>query len=97
MSSAFQKTEKILYIYPDLVGCENEFIHKLELSLNKLKSDDSYDIIELKYFNKMSHERIAEILDCDVKTVTRRKNKIIKRLSFMLFTDDAIRELFESD
>lgn len=92
MNKSFRKTEKILYIYPDIIDHDNEFLKRLEMSLEKFSEDD-YLIIEYKYFEKMTHEDIAEEMDIDPKTVTRRKNRIIKRLSFMLFPDDAIEEL----
>lgn len=92
-SRIFKKTEKLLYIYPDIRERENEFVDLLRDSLEKLRDEPYYDIIELKYFNKMSHERIAEVLYIDPKTVTRQKNKLINRLSFMLFTDESIKEL----
>lgn len=92
MNKLFRKTEKILYIYPDIVDHDNEFLKRLTLSLEKFSESD-YQIIEYKYFDKMTHEEIAEEMEIDPKTVTRRKNRIIKRLSFMLFPDDAIEEL----
>ena len=95
-SRIFKKTEKFLYIYPDIRDHDNEFVRLLRDSLEKLRDEPYYDIIELKYFNKMSHERIAEVLYIDPKTVTRQKNKLINRLSFMLFTDESIRELLSN-
>lgn len=92
MNKLFRKTEKILYIYPDIMDHENEFIKKLIMCLDRFSESD-YQIIEYKYFEQMTHEEIAEELEIDPKTVTRRKNRIIKRLSFMLFPDDAIEEL----
>lgn len=92
MNKLFRKTEKLLYIYPDILDHDNEFLRILENALDKFSEDDRL-IIEMKYFEKMTHEEIAEELDIDPKTVTRRKNRIIKRLSFMLFPDEAIEEL----
>lgn len=92
-TSVFQKTEKILYIYPDIIDEDEPFLNRLNKSLKKIECDPDYEIIELKYFKKLTHEEIAELLDVDPKTVTRRKNKIIKRLSFMLFPSEAINEL----
>ena len=92
MNKLFRKTEKLLYIYPDILDHDNEFLKILEKSFNKFSQEDRL-IIELKYFEKMTHEEIAEEMDIDPKTVTRRKNRIIKRLSFMLFPDEAIEEL----
>lgn len=92
MNKVFRKTEKILYIYPDIVDCENDFLNTLVNALEKFSETDRL-IIELKYFEKRTHEEIAEELDIDPRTVTRKKNRIIKRLSFILFPDDAIEEL----
>lgn len=91
-SHVFRKTEKILYIYPDIKQVKNEFLQCMSDSLQKLSVDER-KLIELKYFNKMTHEQIAEIMGIDTKTVTRRKNMIIRRLMFMFFPDEAIEEL----
>lgn len=95
-TSTFQKTEKILYIYNDLEGVDDPFLTRLRESLDKLKNDRDFEIIDMKYFQKMTHEEIAEFIDVDTSTVTRRKNRIVKRLSFMLFPSDAINELLEN-
>ena len=92
MNKLFRKTEKLLYVYPDISDHENDFIDRLKESIDKFSDSDRL-IIDMKYFEKMTHEEIAEELDIDPKTVTRRKNRIIKRLSFMLFPDEAIEEL----
>lgn len=92
MNKTFRKTEKILYIYPDICGHDNEFIERLENAVVKFSDVDQL-IVKMKYFDKKTHEEIAEELDIDPRTVTRKKNRIIKRLSFILFPDDAIEEL----
>lgn len=91
-SQVFRKTEKILYIYPDIIEHENEFLNTIDDALRKLSEVDEI-IIQRKYFDKKTHEEIAEELDVDPRTVTRKKNRIIKRLSFILFPDEAIEEL----
>ena len=92
-TSSFQKTEKILYIYPDIEGVDEPFIKRVNDCLDRLKDDEDFDIIDMKYFQKMTHEEIAEFIGVDPSTVTRRKNRIVKRLSFMLFPSEAINEL----
>jgi RNA polymerase sigma factor (sigma-70 family) len=91
--SSFQKTEKILYIFPDIEEVNEPFLNRLRECLERLKDDEDFDIIDMKYFQQMTHEEIAEFIDVDPSTVTRRKNRIVKRLSFMLFPSDAINEL----
>ena len=92
-TSVFQKTEKLLYIYPDISDVDEKFILHLKDCLGRLKEDPDFEIIDMKYFQKMTHEEISGFLDVDTSTVTRRKNRIVKRLSFMLFPGDAINEL----
>lgn len=92
-TNVFQKTEKILYMFPDIADVEEDFVIRLRECLERLKSDEDFEIIDMKYFQKMTHEEIAELIDVDTSTVTRRKNRIVKRLSFMLFPSDAINEL----
>ena len=92
-TSVFQKTEKLLYMHPDISDVDEPFVIRLNDCLNKLQDDEDFEIIDMKYFQKMTHEEIAEFIDVDPSTVTRRKNRIVKRLSFMLFPGDAINEL----
>ena len=92
-TSSFQKTEKLLYIFPDIEDVDEPFLNRLRECLERLKDDEDFDLIDMKYFQKMTHEEIAEFIDVDPSTVTRRKNRIVKRLSFMLFPSDAINEL----
>ena len=91
-TNSFQKTEKILYMFPDIEDIDEPFLERVKESLKKLEVDEM-EIIEMKYFEKMTHEEIAEKIDVDTSTVTRRKNKAVKRLSFILFPSDAINEL----
>lgn len=53
-----------------------------------------YDIIQLKYFDKLSGEQIAEKLDIDASTVSRNKNRLINTLKINLFSEDVIDEFF---
>ena len=92
-TSSFQKTEKLLYIFPDISDVDEPFLNRLRECLERLKDDEDFEIIDMKYFQKMTHEEIAEFIDVDPSTVTRRKNRIVKRLSFMLFPSEAINEL----
>lgn len=92
-TNVFQKTEKILYILEDIENNQDPFIQTVKKALEKIECDTDYEILELKYFDKLTHEEIAWQMGIDPKTVTRRKNRIIKRLSFMLFPTEAISEL----
>lgn len=70
-----------------------EFIERIDRAVSKLKDDPYYDLIRLKYFEEKTREEIAEILNVDVSTISRNKNRLINMLKITLFSDDAAREI----
>lgn len=98
--NSFQKTEKALYHY-GLLKAQNtggrstdQFIRMMESALKQLRHDTYYDVIVYKYFEHKTNEEIAELLYCDVSTVSRHKKRLVRELSFMIFSDQAITETF---
>lgn len=78
----------------------NQAIHRTQSVINSinhilqdLKSDKYYQIIDLKYFKKLSHEEIAEILECDVSTVSRNRNRLINLIKVRIFPNSFVDEL----
>ncbi|MCI7554464.1 MAG: hypothetical protein MST00_03440 [Tenericutes bacterium] len=61
--------------------------------LSKFQSDPYYDIIKLKYFDKKTHEEIAEHLQKDVSTVNRNKNRLVNEIKVYLMPNDLITDL----
>lgn len=68
-------------------------INSINHILQDLKSDKYYQIIDLKYFKKLSYEEIAEILECDVSTVSRNRNRLINLIKVRIFPNSFIDEL----
>lgn len=71
----------------------NSIIKMINLILQDIKSDKYYKIIELKYFDKLTYEEIAEIMQCDVSTVSRNKNRLVNTIKVRLFPNTFIDEL----
>lgn len=68
-------------------------INMINSILQDLKKDKYYMILELKYFDKKNYEEIAEIMECDVSTVSRNKNRLINMMKVRLFPNTFINEL----
>ena len=70
---SFKKTEKILYLYPRWQNMKiddtEKFCSLIEKALESVADDPYYKIIELKYFQKWTHERIAEFFGVDVSII----------------------------
>lgn len=65
-------------------------VERIESALDQVRDDSKYKIIRLKYFNNKTNEEIAEVLDCDERTVRRHKNRLINKLKVILFGVDAV-------
>lgn len=96
---SFKKTERILYEYPRWKGNDVEetkkFCDLVQKALDSISDDPYFQIIELKYFQKWTHERIAEYFDVDVSVISKRRTKLINQLRPIIFSADFIRELYE--
>lgn len=98
---SFKKTEWALYEYAEWIDVEEmsettrNFCDLIQRALNRVRNDPYYEIIELKYFEHWTHERIAEHFDVDVSVISKRRTKLINQLRPLIFSDDFIRELFE--
>ena len=97
---SFKKTEKILYEYPRWRTLDIEettkFCNLIEKALESISDDPYFKIIELKYFQKWTHERIAEFFNVDVSVISKRRTKLINNLRSIIFSAEFIRELYES-
>ena len=97
---SFKKTERILYEYPNWreIDAANtvKFCLLVENALNRVSSDPYFQIIELKYFQKWTHERIAEHFGVDVSFISKRRTKLINSLRSIIFSDEFIKELYDN-
>lgn len=96
--NSFKKTEKVLYEYPAWKKSYSDetrkFCELIERALKEVEHDPYYELIELKYFERWTHERIAEYFDVDVSVISKRRTKLIDRLRPIIFSEDFIKELF---
>ena len=96
--SSFKKTERILYEYPNWRQLDfaetKKFCDMIEKALDSIKDDPYFQIIELKYFQKWSHERIAEYYNVSVSVISKRRTKLINQLRPVICSNDFIKELY---
>ena len=97
---SFKKTERVLYEYPGWRGSSGaqtqRFCTLIQKALDSIADDPYFDIIELKYFQRWTHERIAEHFDVDVSVISKRRTRLINQIRAIVFSDDFIRELYEA-
>lgn len=63
------------------------FVELADLALDAIKKDDYSLIIDMYYFENRTLEEIAEFYDVNVKTVRRHKEKLINKISKIVFSE----------
>ena len=66
-------------------------VRRIENALATIRDDEYYEVIELKYFQQMTDEDIAEDMQCDRTTVTRHRKRLLNRLEIMFCGADALK------
>lgn len=64
----------------------------VERSMELLKNDPYFAILEMRYFDNRTLEDIAAYFNCDTSTVSRNRSRLVKELSLRLFPDDVVTE-----
>lgn len=89
-----EKVDEKIEAIEDSIRTTRTYIKIIDDAVAGLKGDPYFDLIEMRYFKSCSREEIAEHFECDVKTVTRNKNRLINLLQIRLFSDEVIKQIF---
>ena len=91
--SELEKVEnKIENLQEEIARIEN-VVNMVERALDTIRNNKHYDIIEMKYFDELTFEHISEKLNISVITAKRYKNKMIRQLQLVIFSDDVIKNI----
>jgi DNA-directed RNA polymerase specialized sigma subunit len=89
-----EKLEEKIHNIEIAIEDTKQYIKIIDDALKTLKNDRFYEIIPMKYFEGMSHEEIGFEFEVDTATITRNKNRLVKRLSIQFFPDEVLNEMF---
>ena len=91
--SELEKVEnRIEKLQKEIVRIEN-VVNMVERALDTIRNDKYYNIIEMKYFEDLTFENIAEKLNISVRTAKRHKNFMIRQLQIIIFSDDVLKSI----
>lgn len=78
------------------IAVTSNFIKLIDNALKTIKSDPYYEVIEKCYFEGKKHYVVSKEWATPINetTVGRNKNRLVKKLSIYLFSDDVIKELY---
>ena len=69
------------------------FVKLVDLALDAIKKDDYSLIIDMYYFENKTLEEIAEFYDVNIKTIRRHKEKLIDKISKIIFSESFLKKL----
>lgn len=83
LESPLEKQESYIEKLKNRIIKQEILIDRLENALSIIKNDEYYQIIELKYWNRYSNDKISTILNISIPTLKRHKNRMIKEVNII--------------
>ncbi len=81
-----REIEDMLFTYKDYCNINqrnnkyDDVISDMDTAMSMVKNYKYFNFIEMRYFNHLTYEEIAEELSVDVRTVYRIREKILSKL-----------------
>jgi hypothetical protein len=94
--SEVEKLENLIENLENEIGRLENVVEMTEKALKEIEDDKYYKIIELKYFEEMTFEYISEKLEMGERTAKRHKNRLVKMLQMIIFSDNAIADILNN-
>lgn len=91
--SELEKVENRIEKLQEEITRIKNVVNMVERALDTIKNDKYYKIIEMKYFDDLTFEFIAEKLDISERTAKRHKNYMIRQLQLIIFSDDVLKSI----
>lgn len=93
----YKRTVYILKRYRDIKNgnividdVPRSIINVMDKVFDLIKDDEYYPIIELHYMKGFTIEKTANVLSLERTTVYRQKRRLIRRISLILYGDEAL-------
>ena len=94
IKSEYEKREDMIRGMENSIRYTMKFIKIIDAAIDGIKGDVYYELIPMIYFDNLTREEAAEHFNCDVKTVSRNKKRLINQLQIRMFTDEYILQIF---
>lgn len=88
--SEMEQIEELKQRISNNISCYEEIIFRIDECLSMVKDHKDYNFIQMKYFDRMTYEEIAEKLGVEVRTTYRIRNNILTALEIHFKTQRLI-------
>ena len=96
IASESEKIDEAIKALEASINYTQRVITNIDRALKKIEDDPYYKLIELCYFENLKYSYIADNWKPAINeaTISRNKNRLVKRMAFYLFSDEYIKELY---
>lgn len=91
-----EKNENEIENIEKSIRTTRQLIKLIDASLDKIREDPYFGVIQMFYIDGISREDIAAHFGRDVRTIARRKKELVDVMKMDLFSSDYISEIFYS-
>lgn len=88
--SEVEQIEELKQRISNNISRYKEIIFRIDECLNMVQDHKDYNFIQMKYFDKMTYEEIAEKLGVEIRTAYRIRNNILSALEIHFKTQRLI-------
>lgn len=95
IKSEEEKENEAIETLENSIETTERFIKLIDNALDTISDDPYFEVISMYYLDGMKYAEIANkwTYAVDESTLCRNKNRLVKKLSIYLFSDEVIREL----
>ena len=79
----------------NMIEDTRRYVRIIDKALERIKTDEFFPIIRMKYFDDLTQDDIGSRLHVDGSTISRNKNRLIRKLAVYLFPDESLTEIMQ--
>lgn len=95
MKSESEKENDAIESLKRSIETTERFIKLIDNALDTISDDPYFEVVKMHYFQGMKYASIADKwpVTIDESTICRNKNRLVKKMSIYLFSDEVINEM----
>lgn len=95
IKSEEEKENEAIETLENSIETTERFIKLIDNALETIVNDPYFEVVKMHYFKGMKYAAIADAwpVTIDESTICRNKNRLVKKMSIYLFSDEVINEM----
>lgn len=95
IKSEEEKENEAIETLENSIETTERFIKLIDNALETISNDPYFEVVKMHYFQGMKYASIADKwpVTIDESTICRNKNRLVKKMSIYLFSDEVINEM----